>query len=64
MEKAQDLLIHTKLPLSEVAILCGFSSQSQFSTMFAKMNKISPLQYRQLNIINKKWLLIKSFTTP
>ncbi|CAI1906316.1 Methylphosphotriester-DNA--protein-cysteine S-methyltransferase [Serratia quinivorans] len=52
MEKARNLLIRTRLPLSEIAILCGFSSQSQFSTMFARSNQIAPLQYRQLNKIS------------
>ena len=45
---ARKLLIEKKLPMSEIAQLCGFSSASQFNVIFKKRMGISPLQYKKL----------------
>lgn len=43
---AKHLLITTKLPLSQIAEKCGFSSQAYFSTVFQKECGLTPSKYR------------------
>jgi hypothetical protein len=47
IEKAIDLLEHTKYSLSEIAYLTGFSDQSHFTRIFKKQIGIPPLSYRK-----------------
>ena len=47
IEKAKQLLKQKELPLVEVALSCGFSSQSTFSRTFGKRVGTTPKNYRQ-----------------
>ncbi|NQZ82746.1 MAG: helix-turn-helix transcriptional regulator [Colwellia sp.] len=47
IERVKELLSTTKLPLTEVALRCGFSSQSHMGRYFKKLIGISPMQYRK-----------------
>ena len=44
--KASRILAETELPISEVALATGFSSQSHFATAFKKKVGLSPKAYR------------------
>ena len=44
--KASRILVETELPISEVALATGFSSQSHFATAFKKKVGLSPKAYR------------------
>jgi AraC family transcriptional regulator len=46
VERAQRLLADPKLSLVDVAMMCGFSSQSQFTTVFRRLAGITPGKYR------------------
>jgi AraC family transcriptional regulator len=48
VQTAQQLLSTTTLPLCEIALLCGFSSQSQMCQHFRKLADLTPKGYRQL----------------
>lgn len=44
--RAQTLLQHTGMPLSEIALQCGFSSQAHFSQSFRQHTGTTPGRYR------------------
>ncbi|PQJ61745.1 helix-turn-helix domain-containing protein [Photobacterium angustum] len=46
LELARQLIAETQKPLSEVAQLCGFSSQSSFSQAFRRLYGTSPIRYQ------------------
>jgi AraC family transcriptional regulator len=46
MEKARELLVRTRLPISEVALICGYENIPYFSTAFKKHNQMAPGEYR------------------
>jgi len=46
IERAQTLLAHQRVPLTEVALQVGFSDYSHFSKMFARITGINPKMYR------------------
>ena len=46
ISKASRILAETELPISEVALSTGFSSQSHFATAFKKKVGLSPKAYR------------------
>lgn len=46
MRKAKDLLTQTNTALSEIALSCGFGSQSYFNYIFSKSTALTPKQYR------------------
>ena len=46
ISKASRILAETELPISEVALATGFSSQSHFATAFKKKVGLSPKAYR------------------
>ena len=46
MERAKQLLQNTDTAIAEIALRCGFSSQSSFSTAFRKAVGITPKVYR------------------
>jgi transcriptional regulator GlxA family with amidase domain len=48
LEHARSLLAHSNLPLVEIALACGFSSQSHFGNSFKKAFDLTPAQYREL----------------
>lgn len=47
MEKAKDLLRNTELPITEVAMSCGYPSVNLFIRNFKDTYQITPLQYRK-----------------
>ena len=46
MEKAKELLEQTEKSVKEISILLGYRSMGSFSTMFKKMFRVSPTQWR------------------
>ncbi|TDN64175.1 helix-turn-helix domain-containing protein [Scandinavium goeteborgense] len=46
MARAQELVRHTALPLTDIALACGFSSASHFSNRFKSALGITPSQLR------------------
>ncbi len=48
LEHARSLLAQSNLPLVEIALACGFSSQSHFGNSFKKAFDLTPAQYREL----------------
>ncbi len=49
IRKASGLLLHTDIPVSEIALETGFSSFSYFGKLFRACYGISPLRYRSRN---------------
>jgi len=47
LERARRLLAQTELGLAEIALSCGFSSQSHFGNVFRKSLGLTPGQYRE-----------------
>ncbi len=47
IERSRALLIEDKLDISELALSCGFSSQSHFTAAFTKSVGTSPARYRR-----------------
>jgi AraC family transcriptional regulator len=45
VEQAQRLLAEGSLPLADVALACGFSSQSHFTLRFRELTGVTPRQY-------------------
>jgi AraC family transcriptional regulator len=45
--RAQSLLISSRLPVAEIALACGFSDQSQFTTAFRRLTALPPARYRK-----------------
>jgi AraC-like DNA-binding protein len=46
VERAQEMLAHTDLPLSEIAYAVGFSDQSHLARHFRRMLGVTPGQFR------------------
>ena len=46
IQNARELLKNPNLDVTEIALLCGYSSQSHFSTAFKAQTGFSPKQYR------------------
>ncbi len=47
MEKAKELLRDKKIPITQIALRVGYDSPNYFSTVFKKMEGISPAEYRK-----------------
>jgi AraC family transcriptional regulator len=47
IERAMTLMVETELPLSEIALLTGFSDQAHFSNKFRRMTGITPMRWRR-----------------
>ena len=47
MEQAKKLLMTSKLPVSTIAVLCGYPNMDYFSTVFKKSEGLSPTEYRK-----------------
>ena len=47
MSKAKDLLVSTDLPITEVALSCGYPSVNLFIRNFKETHGVTPLQYRK-----------------
>ncbi|CAI1523492.1 helix-turn-helix domain-containing protein [Serratia proteamaculans] len=46
LQQAEKLLCHSQLPLTQIALECGFSSSSHFSNRFKAAYGIAPMQMR------------------
>ena len=53
VERAKVMLINTELPISEIALTTGFSSQSHLSHWFSKFTGVSPAAFRHVQSIRK-----------
>jgi AraC family transcriptional regulator len=47
VEQAKNLILNTKLPLSEIALATGFADQSHFTRVFSQRVKESPAAWRR-----------------
>jgi len=45
MQKAKELLLQTKIPITEIAGVCGYSNISKFSEAYNKEYGETPSQY-------------------
>ncbi|MBQ4051180.1 MAG: helix-turn-helix transcriptional regulator, partial [Oscillospiraceae bacterium] len=50
LSAAKELLASTALPLSEIALRCGFNSQSYFSDCFRRAFGIPPREFRKNSV--------------
>ncbi|SDX75169.1 AraC family transcriptional regulator [Paenibacillus sp. CF384] len=53
IQKAEHLLLHSALPVTTIAMECGFSNDAQFCTMFKREKGESPRTFRQSRAIAK-----------
>lgn len=49
LERAKDLLAHTRRPLAEIAHVCGFCDQAAFSRAFTRSERTTPSLWRKSN---------------
>jgi AraC-like DNA-binding protein len=49
IERAQELLLNSRLPLVEIAFDVGFKTQAHFTTVFARFVNETPNSWRQRN---------------
>ncbi|MFZ6046803.1 AraC family transcriptional regulator [Pseudomonas sp. CR3202] len=49
VEKAKQLMLHTKLNLSQIGLDCGFADQSHFSRIFLRITGTSPSRWRRFH---------------
>lgn len=47
LQKAKDLLSNTTMSIMDIALECGFNSQSYFSNVFKKQEGLTPKEYRK-----------------
>ncbi|AMB88366.1 AraC family transcriptional regulator [Pseudomonas agarici] len=47
LEEAAQLLLHTHLPITEIALRCGYTDHSAFSRQFRALTGLSPSHYRE-----------------
>jgi AraC family transcriptional regulator len=48
IERAQGLILATKLPLGQIAVDCGFADQAHFTKLFRKVTGESPGEWRRV----------------
>ncbi len=46
IQKAKELLTYTNKPIKEISIILHYESAEHFSTLFKKINHLTPLEYR------------------
>ena len=46
VERARQLLADTAQPMIDIALACGFSTQSHFAANFRKLSGVTPRRYR------------------
>ena len=46
MERAKTLLVHSRLPLKQIATMCGFGDEYYFSAVFRRHVRMPPGRYR------------------
>lgn len=49
IERAADLLRHSRLPIGEIAAQCGFPEQSRFSSAFRRLKGMPPSLWRRIS---------------
>lgn len=47
IEEAKRLMVQTKLPLTDIALIAGFSNQAQFTRVFLRQVDVSPGVWRR-----------------
>ena len=47
IERAKSLLAHSRLPMKQIASLCGFGDEYYFSSTFRKFTRAAPSHYRR-----------------
>jgi len=52
IERAKELLIHSKLPMKSIAVLCGFQNDRYLATKFKKLTHNTPGNYRRKKTLN------------
>lgn len=50
IEKAQELLVHHQLDIQKIGEAVGIPNSAQFSTLFKKITKMTPSEYRRLKV--------------
>jgi AraC-like DNA-binding protein len=60
IERAQELLSTSRLPLVEIAFEVGFKTQAHFTTVFARFVGETPHVWRQLNSMNSNVRMLKA----
>lgn len=50
IDKAKSMITQNSLTLSQIALDCGFSDQSQFTNTFKKVTRLTPSQYKNSTI--------------
>lgn len=54
VKKAKERLLEDTIHMEEIARLCGFVSAAHFSSVFKRMEGVSPTVFRKDNLILKK----------
>jgi AraC family transcriptional regulator len=60
IERAQELLLNSRLPLVEIALEVGFKAQAHFTTVFARFVNETPNAWRQRNRAISEMLTLKA----
>ncbi len=47
VEKAKEMLMHSNLTLAEISLICGFSDQAHFATLFKRISGLTPAAFRR-----------------
>ncbi len=47
IERAKELLVHSRLPMKEIAALAGFQTERYLATRFKRATRLTPGEYRQ-----------------
>jgi AraC family transcriptional regulator len=50
--QAEHLMVNTNIPLSEIALDCGFADQSHFSRVFRRLKSTTPAAWRRIKQIS------------
>jgi transcriptional regulator GlxA family with amidase domain len=49
IDRARDLLRDSLMPIAEIALVCGFAEQSNFTKVFGKLAGMPPGAWRRLH---------------
>jgi AraC-like DNA-binding protein len=56
IEKVKELLIYGEQTLSEISLRMGYSSTAHLSSQFKKLTGLTPTQFKQIGVRNRKAL--------